>query len=155
MVGRPFLLNGVYLKGMYAMEMKIVPFERVGDLIFGTERERVREILGPNFRTYRKASFSTNDTDAYRELGLYLYYNQHDELEFVEMSPLATPTFKGINLFEGDIQSMVRVLQEFDPDPEIDEVGCIFHKIGIALYSEREDGKIEAVSAFARNYYAT
>jgi hypothetical protein len=137
------------------MEMNIVPFEKVGDLLFGAKREEVRKLLGPDFETFRKAQWSTNTTDDYSALGLHLYYNKQDELEFVEMFPPAIPKFKEINLLQGTIEEVVKILQTFDANPETDGASYVFYKIGISLYSESEDKSVEAVSAFAKDYYSS
>ena len=134
------------------MEMDIVSFKRVGNLTFGMKREKVREMLGPNFTVFRKSPWEVNTTDDYHTLGLHLYYTEHDELEFVEMFPPARPIFKGVDLMQKDVESTLKTLREFDPDPETDGASYIFHKIGIALYIET---KLEAISAFSKEYYST
>jgi hypothetical protein len=133
------------------MKMEIVPFERVGNLVFGTKRAELRKMLGSNFTTFRKTPWSINTTDDYSTLGLHLYYSELDELEFVEMFPPAEPIFMGVDLLQEDIENILKVLRESDPDPETDEAGYTFHKIGIALYIE---DKLEAVSVFPKDYYS-
>jgi hypothetical protein len=133
------------------MKLEIVPFERVGSLAFGMKREKVREVLGLDFRTFRKSPRSVNTTDDYTALGVHLYYTEHDELEFVEMFSPTEPIFMGVNLLE-NAENTLRLLRKVDPDPETDEAGYTFHKIGIALYVE---DKLEAVSAFRRGYYSS
>jgi hypothetical protein len=131
--------------------MEITPFEKIGSLAFGMKREKVREILGPDFTTFQKSPWEVNTTDNYVALGLHLYYTEHDELEFVEMFSPAKPIFMGVNLFEDDGNTF-RLLRKLDPDPSTDGASYIFHKIGIALYVE---DKLEAVSVFPKDYYSS
>jgi hypothetical protein len=137
------------------MDMRIEPFNKIGSLDFGMKRETARVILGPKFKPFRKSPFSTNDTDDYYELGLHLYYSDSDELEFVEVTFPSMPIFEGINLLQGCFEDIIKKLQDFDKRPEVDEFSCIFHEIGVGLYSERVDKEVEAVSVFSKDYYAT
>jgi hypothetical protein len=134
------------------MELEIVPFERVGSLTFGLKREKVRELLGSNFKTFQKSPWSNQTTDDYSVFGLHLYYTDGDELEFVEIFPPARPIFAGMNLLQKNVQNTLEMLKRFDPDPEVDEAGYTFHQIGIGLYIEGD--KLEAVSVFSKGYYA-
>jgi len=133
------------------MKMEIEPFKGVGNLTFGMKRQKIREMLGPSYTTFRKSSFEeANTTDAYSVPGLHLYYNERNELEFVEIFPPSEPIFMGVNLLQEDIENSLRKLREYDPDPETDGASYIFHKIGIALYV---DDELEAVSVFPKGYY--
>jgi hypothetical protein len=134
------------------MKMDIVPFEQVGNLVFGTKREIIRSMLGPDFNTSRKGPAEMNTFDIYPELDLHLYYNEQDELDYVEMGFHITPILEGINLREGSIGDMIKKLQKFDPNPQVDNAGAIFYKLGIALYGGMGDDEIELVAAFSKNY---
>ena len=50
-------------------------------------RSSACEILGSDFTTFRKSHRSESETDAYDKLGLYLYYDAKDELNFIETFP--------------------------------------------------------------------
>lgn len=136
------------------MEMNIISFTQVGNLIFGTKREEIRKILGAGFNVFRKSQWEPNTTDDYQAFGLHLYYTENDELEFIEMFPPANPLFQGIKL-QGSIDDVLNMLYQFDTNPETDGASYIFQKIGISIYSQREDKQIEAVSAFSKGYYST
>ncbi|MBI1879534.1 MAG: hypothetical protein HYR94_15165 [Chloroflexi bacterium] len=117
------------------MEVNIIPFKQVRNLVFGTKREKVREILGLNFKVFRKNQWEPNTTDDYHTLGFHLYYTEQDELEFVEMFPPAVPVFQGIKL-QGNLDDLLKMLHEFDPSPETDGASYTFHDIGISLYTD-------------------
>lgn len=134
------------------MELEIVPFEKVGKLTFGLKREKVRELLGSNFKTFQKNLWSNQTTDDYSVFGFHLYYTDDNKLEFVEMFPPARPIFRGINLLQENVQNTLETLKRFDSGPKVDETGYIFHQIGIGLYIEGD--KLEAVSVFSKDYYA-
>ena len=132
------------------MELNIKSFQKVGNIEFGTKREKVRKLLGTDFSIFKKSLKSKNTTDDYSNLGLHLYYDLNDKIEFIEMFPPSNPVFKGINLLKGNTTDIINRLLEYDSDPETDEAGYIFYKIGIAIYIEDQ---IEAVSAFVKDYY--
>lgn len=133
------------------MALEIVPFKRVGDLIFGMKRKKVREILGSDFTTFKKTQWSTNTTDNYSVFGLHLYYTEYNELEFVEMFPPAKPIFMGMNLLQEDVKNTLEILRRVDPEPKTDGASYIFYTIGISVYIEGD--KLEAISVFPKGYY--
>lgn len=141
------------------MEIIIIPFQKVGELEFGMQRQHVRSLLGVDYKaTFQSFSELIPDMDEYAaydmfpEVDLHTYYNKQDELHLVEMGFHTTPIFKGINLIEGQMEEKFEQLRKFDKNPQIDEESYTFLALGISLYSEREDRKIQSVSAFSREY---
>jgi hypothetical protein len=74
----------------------IVPFERVGNISFGEDRESVRSKMG-EFKEFRKSKFSKNTTDAFG--GCHVYYTVENTVEAVELFKDTTPVLQHKNLF--------------------------------------------------------
>ena len=52
----------------------IVPNKKVGDIEFGMKRKTVREVIGEEYKEFKKNIFSKNTTDDYGEF--HVYYNK-------------------------------------------------------------------------------
>ena len=131
--------------------MEVKPYEGLGALRFDLSRSKVRESLGPGFKSFRKTRLDETLTDAYSELGLHLYYDKTDSLEFIEAFRPCMPIFRGIELL-GLREPVVDALQgagvgltrrESDAD--------FFDDFGFVLYSPSDE--VEGVSVFKRGYY--
>lgn len=61
---------------------EIIPTVSINGLEFGTDRAKVREILGKPKMTFKKTSTSVNTTDAYADY--HVYYSADDKLEAIE-----------------------------------------------------------------------
>ncbi len=129
----------------------ITPFEGLGDLKFGLSRQAVRDLLGPDVRSYRKNKYEPRDTDSYRRLGLHLYYDADDRLEFIETTPPSDPTFQGVHLRDADLGRVLARLADQGYHATEDDAGYNFKDLGIGLYVP--ESAIEAVSVYRRGYY--
>lgn len=141
------------------MEMIIVPLQKVGELEFGMQRQQVRNLLGVDYKATSKGFGELlphmdeyDACDMFREVDLHIFYNKQNELHFVEMGFHTTPIFEGMNLIQGRMEEKFEQLKKFDGNPQIDKEAYTFLELGIQLYSEREDRKIELVSAFSKEY---
>jgi|SRR5579864_1340719 len=130
--------------------MEISSFESVGSLRFGDLRQDIRKRLVGNYVTFKK-DVGENDTDAYNELGLHLYYNKQDRLEFVEIFEPAQPQFRGILFIGRDVSDVSNDLKKLGFSTESDEVGLNCPEAGIGLTAS--DGIIEGVAVFRKGYY--
>lgn len=128
----------------------IIPFSGLGDLRFGVSRATVHALLGNNFKSFRKSPYSTNDTDAYDELGFHLYYDNDDQLEYIETYPPCNPMYDGVSLFGKDTKALLQELSEMGYYPVDDDEGYNFEQLGFGLYIP--DEKIEAVSIYRKGY---
>lgn len=143
---RVFLLNKI--KGMNIWE--IAPFKSIGILHFGQSRREVRELLGEGFKSFHRGQEPTL-TDFYTELGLLLYYDKDDRLEFVEVVRPCNVIFNGISLLENDLQAVLTNLLAQGYEPMRDETGFKYESLGFWLYTPFH--VIEAVSVFPKGYY--
>lgn len=132
------------------MGWKIVPFESIGPIRLNQSRGVVRQILGRDFETFHKGA-SSIATDAYDCLGVHLYYDRHDLLEFVESFAPSSPEFANVKLLGRSIGDVDDDLEEFGVKAIRFDVGFAYHQIGIALTVNGET--VEGVAVFRRGYY--
>ena len=86
--------------------MEIVPFTSVRALTFGESRKTSRARLGSSFSTFEKV-VGGDETDAFDDLGLHLYYSEADRLEFVEAFDPADITFRGVGFLGRGLDSVI------------------------------------------------
>jgi hypothetical protein len=132
--------------------MEIVPFVAIGELRFGETRQAIRQRLGGNSQSFSKSE-GENETDAYDELGLHLYFDNEDRLEFVEAFEPAIPTFQGFVLLGRDLDEVEIELSAIGYGSVRDDVGLKFDGAGIALFAPAR--VVEGIAVFRRGYYDT
>jgi hypothetical protein len=133
------------------VRMEVRPFEGLGDLRFGMSRADVRALLGPEFRSFKKTPLAKTLTDAYTQLGLHLYYDDQDRLEFIEAFQPCIPIFRGIELL-GRPEVVLEQLRKTGVGiPRRDSDGNFFDDLGFALYSPGD--VVEGVSVYKKGYY--
>jgi hypothetical protein len=130
--------------------MEIVPYTSVGGLCFGTTRNRIRERLGGGSQAFRKVDCA-NETDAYDALGLHLYFDDEERLEFVEAFDPASPSFRGTRLLGRDRDEVAAELTAMGYDLTQDSYGLRCDGAGFALTAP--DGMVEGVGIFRKGYY--
>jgi hypothetical protein len=131
--------------------MEIIPFTSVGLLTFGETREILQAQLGTSFSTFQKVA-GENETDSYDNLGLHLYYDNADRLEFVEAFLPADVTFRGIAFLGRHLEQLVLELRSLGFAPTVSDVGVRFEGVGIALAAPY--GLVEGVAAHRKGYYS-
>lgn len=144
------------------MKMNIIPFHQVGNLCFGMKREVIRNHLGSNFRTLLKGYegygehegyTEKNTTDVYDDLDIHVYYNKIDELDALEIGSIHIELiFQDIFLFQVDFKEVINLLQNIDPDLEIEKVGCISYNLGICVYSDNDEGLVDLITVCSQDY---
>lgn len=130
--------------------MDIRPFVSIGELRFGESRDNVRGQLGGTFVTFRKGG-GKSSTDAYNELGLHLYFDANDKLEFVEAFSPAEIYIFGIALLGRDQEKVGELLAVRGYEFVRDDVGLQFNALGLGFTAP--EGVIEGVALFKRGYY--
>jgi hypothetical protein len=131
--------------------MEIHPFESIGPLNFNMSRTTARDTLQVPLQRFRKYE-NCPDIEVSEELGLHLYYDARDCLEFVEAFEPAKVSFCGLIFLGRDVQDVVAEMEERGLRPtETDDYGVTFGDAGIALTSP--SGIVEGVAAFREGYY--
>ena len=129
---------------------EIEPFSKVGPIAFGQSRNEVRSALDSEYRAFKKAE-GENDTDAYDSLGIHVYYDDDDHVEFVEAFSPAQLSFEGIALVGRNVGEVVAELGELGYDAEQDDVGYNYDDLGTGLTINGDE--IEGVCVFKKGYY--
>ena len=133
-------------------EDKIIPFEGLGSLRFSETRAAIRALLNDPDLSFRKGSSTSTLTDAYNALGLHLFYDAQDCLEFIETFPPCNPVFEGQTFSGLPIEMVVTAMRARGHQPNNDGLGdYIFEDLGIALYVPDED--VESVAVYRHGYY--
>jgi|GEM_PF-3714095 len=130
----------------------VVPFERCGPLEFGMTRDQTRAILGADFDAYQKFQGPTGLIDIYRDLGVFLFYDENGGLRFVEVNMPCVPTYKGVRLATNGVANVLKAMTAIGEPPVEDFSAYRFDRLGIMLYVP--DGeRLELVSIASRNEY--
>ena len=130
--------------------MHIVPYVSVGNLSFGDKREVARKKLNSPFSTFRKV-IGAEVTDSFDEIGLHLYYDNDDRLQFVELFRPADVVVCGIELLDRNVDEVVGSLEMLGYAPSPTDVGFQVDDLGVALTAR--NGIVEGVAAYRRGYY--
>jgi hypothetical protein len=131
--------------------MEIHPYESVGPLRFGFSRDTVRGVLKSTLRRFRKYE-SRPKIDVSNELGLHLYYDDLDCLEFIEAFDPANIAFRGVTFLGRGLCAVIEDMRLLGFSPtKSDGYGVTFDSAGIALFAPT--GKVEGVAAYRRGYY--
>ena len=129
----------------------IRPYEGLGGLYFGMGRSEAHIALGSEAESFRKAPSSTEETDAYDLLGLHLYFDEDDRLDFIEAFSPCEPKFANISLLSENAQTVLAKLESLGHEANYDDGGYFFDELGFVLYAPSEE--IEAVSVYRKGYY--
>ncbi|AWL79259.1 MULTISPECIES: hypothetical protein [Capnocytophaga] len=141
----------------------IKPFEKVGELKFGMDRNFINtSILKKNDfdsvqnKNIKYGGLSIND---YFKNGLVLGYLQtHLSLRYVVLSDPCEAIFEGEDLLAKTYSECLEFMKQFDSDIEEEEyVGFTSYKLGIAIYApnatDDPDCNIEAVTVGEVGYF--
>lgn len=130
-------------------KIEIEPYERVGNIKFGSERETVRKDNG-NFKEFRKSRFSKNSTDDFASF--HVFYSEDDRVEAVEFFRESNLYFHDIQLFSQSYSDLKARLNALDSNITEDESGIIYKTLGFSVYSP--DGEqVESILVFGKGYY--
>jgi len=130
--------------------MEITPFSSVGVLAFGDIRNDARSKLNTKFSTFQKDA-DENETDAFDDIGLHLYYDNDGRLEFIEGFEPVDITFRGISFLNRDVTSVIRDMSAIGFNETRSDAGVKFRDVGIALYAP--SGVVEGVAVHRKGYY--
>jgi hypothetical protein len=131
-------------------DWEIVPFEAVGPIRFGMPRSEIHRALGETPRPFKKG-LSENLTEAFKEIGVHVYYDGSGRVEFVEAFSPSRLRFRGVDLWRENAAEVLAELRNLGLRVRDDGAGGLwFDDCGFSLYSP--NGRTEGVSAFRRGY---
>lgn len=131
--------------------MEIKPFIGIGDIAFGKSRRNIRENLGSDFTSFKKTSLSVSETDAYDNIGIYLFYDENDCLNFFELFPPFLVSYKGISFFDQSETTLIQLLRGNGVNLAPNSVGYDAPDFGFGIYVN--ESKIDGVCVYKKNYY--
>jgi hypothetical protein len=131
--------------------MEIKPFIGIGNIVFGKNRQTLRENLGSDFTSFKKASFSVNETDAYDSIGIYLHYDGNDCLNFFELFQPFIVSYRGISFFDYSETTLIQLLNDNGVNLNPNSVGYDAPDFGFGIYVN--ESKIDGVCVYKKNYY--
>ena len=129
---------------------EIKPFAQVGPIEFGQLRNEVRSKLDSDYQVFKKTP-GENDTDAYDSLGIHVYFDDDDQVEFVEAFSPAELEYEGIALIGRNVDEVVADLRARGYEAEKDDVGYNYDELGFGLTVNGD--VIEGVGVFRKGYY--
>ncbi|ATA92414.1 hypothetical protein [Capnocytophaga canimorsus] len=143
------------------MRNTIKPFEKVGELKFGMDRNSINNQLNTKFEPVFEKTLGGVEfvTDHYDNLGVMLgYFTKNFKLSYVVLSDPCEAIFEGEDLLAKTYSECLEFMKQFDSDIEEEEyVGFTSYKLGIAIYApnatDDPDCNIEAVTVGEVGYF--
>ncbi|CEN45584.1 hypothetical protein [Capnocytophaga canimorsus] len=139
----------------------IKPFEKIGELKFGMDRNSINNRLNTKFEPIFEKTLGGVEfvTDHYDNLGVMLgYFTKDFKLSYVVLSDPCEAIFEGEDLLAKTYSECLEFMKQFDSDIEEEEyVGFTSYKLGIAIYApnatDDPDCNIEAVTVGEVGYF--
>lgn len=129
-------------------EFIIVPLKKVGDVEFGMERSKVREIFG-EYKEFKKNKFSKNTTDSFKFF--HVYYDENDKCEAIEFFEKVTLKINDITIFPATYKEACDNLKKIDEYIKIEEDCCTSCNESISIYAPA--GEIESILFAVKGYF--
>ena len=121
------------------------PLVGINGITFGMPRKEVRKLWGPQFREFKKSSFSRNSADDY---GIaHVYYDENNMCNAVEVFNDVIVLIEGKTIFPNEIEEALKIIPDL-----IDENGTyvsVEKSVGICML----EGKMECILLGAYGYY--
>ena len=97
------------------------------------------------------AEYLINQTDAYDKIGVYLFYDENECLEFFELFSPFSVSFRGISIFDQSVINLKEKFKEKGVNLIPNSVGFDVPGFGFGLYIN--DGRIVGVCVYKKGYY--
>lgn len=131
-------------------QISVVPLKKVGSIEFGMLRTAVRDILGAEFKEFRKSRFSANTTD---DFGFaHVYYDAKDACIAVELFDECTVSVGDSCVMPCDPQSFSSWLKSADGQADVQDGEAT--SVALSIGATFADGKVESVLFARPGYYA-
>jgi len=131
--------------------MEIQSFKGLGPLRFGMDRRDAQEQLGVEFTRFRKSPFAETDSEDYLSVGLILFYDTNDVLEFIEAFHPCEPSFRGIQFIGRPVQEILGELRSREISVEELDGNLDIPALGIGIYPM--EGMIDGICVYRAGYY--
>jgi len=139
------------------MEFKIIPFIGAEDIRFGMSRRLARSFFSSNRQTFKKNLQDIVPCDYYEKEGVFLYYDQSQQLEAIEFMKPSRPHLAHCFLLEKPFIEAKQKLAQLTNELSEEADGAIAWDIGVSIYSPlaKEDpmAPVDSVLVFRKGYY--
>jgi hypothetical protein len=139
------------------MQIIISPLRGAGNIEFGMPQEKVRELVGGKFRSFKRGSQDSIPCDYFMNICTFFYYDSERRLEAVEFASPARPTIAGMELLGLGFDEACANLEFLDSQLEREVDGAIAYRLGVSIYSplakNNPTAPVESVVAFRPGYY--
>ena len=129
----------------------------VGNIHFNESREQINSLFDVKPRIFVRTPNDTNSSDYYVELGIFVYYDENNKCDAVEMIAPAKVSYKNYSLFNKSYKEILSTISTFSSDIEEDNEGFISKSEGIGVYApsknEEENASPETIIFFREGYY--
>ena len=135
------------------MKQKLIihPREGINAVRLGMSRKEIHSEFGMPDDSFLKFPDDQNESEEYKKLALFVYYDQNDRAKSIEAWDEALLFYNDIDLFNLKYKSAVRVFKELDPALEVSSDSLISRKLGIHFWYEDEiadDSRPSSVTVF-------
>lgn len=127
------------------MKFIIIPNKSVGEILFGIERNEVKNILTGFKGEFKKSRFSKNTTDDFGYC--HVFYDSNDRCNAIEFFSKSKLIYKDLNLFDLGVDE----IRELFPDIKEEYGSYISQKSSIGIVFE--GNAVESVLIGCENYY--
>ncbi len=130
--------------------INVEPLRKVGRVEFGMQRSSVREILGVEFREFKKSRFCANTTD---DFGFaHVFYDANNICVAIELFDECVVAVGAACLMPCDRQSFCDWLKTVDGEAEIRDMDAT--SVALSIGVTFAEGKVESILFAKGGYYA-
>lgn len=124
-----------------------VPNEKIGNIVFGMNREEVRALFDNKYTEFKKTPFSENSTDDFGNF--HVYYDKNEKCEAVEVFGDIEIEMHGKKIFP----ETVLTLKELIDDLEDDGYGYTSVSCSIGVTLDDDSDTISGILFGTKDYY--
>jgi len=139
------------------MKFNIKSYSSAGPIKFGMRQSEVRDLLGTNYKSFKRTPASEYPCDYFKSLGVFVYYKNPGVVEAIEFAVPAEPIFESENLLNLSYEDLLVFFQMKDANLEIEPDSLISFLFGISAYTPNADENpqlpAESIIAFGNGYY--
>ena len=136
------------------MKNVLSPFVGVDNISFGSERNKLREIIESDYKIIKRNEYAENTSDYYEELGFFVEYSKDNICEAIEYTNTSNLFYDGQNLFALKFSALQNKYDSLSSNIELeDEIGVTYHDLGFGVSCEFGTDNIESIIVFSSSYW--
>lgn len=139
------------------MLMQIEPYKSFGAIKLGMTRAEVRGAVSADVESFKKLPTDTSLTDVFTSQSIFVYYDENDVCEAVEVADPSVPSFQGQHFIGRPFSHLREWFEKNDEETIVDSAGLTSPKFGIGIYApsalKNPIEPAEGVMVFDKDYY--